>query len=596
MADAGFTPDPWQVDLLRSRDARILMLCARQVGKALDIDTPIPTPDGWVTMGEVRPGDRVYDEAGRACVVVGCSPVEWRDVYCVRFSDGHEITADGDHLWTTLDGGACRARGRVPADWPAWTSPGPTDRPSQPPVRTITTVEMRRTLTTAHGSHNHAIPAARPLQSAEAALPVDPYVLGVSLGGGHASGDELAGVSDSTVKRGAVPCVVASPLRAAGGMAVRPILPASLRAAGVLDRTAIPPAYLRASPAQRLALLQGLMDAGGSVHRKPPSCAFTTTNRELAEGVRELAQSLGLVVRLAKLQGRVYRVRFSPCGVPVFRCPRKLRLTRRGRRARPMRYVESVEPAGRAFVKCISVSSASSLYLAGRGMIPTHNSTATSILALYTAICVERATITVVAPVEEQANELIRKVTAAYGNAGQPIGPPIGDAVSKFLLPNGSRVVALPGKESRMRSYSATLLIMDEAARIPDPVFFAALPTLAASGGRFVGLSTAFAKSGWFYDQWHDAREPYHRLSITAPQCPRISKEFLEAERRKLGDRWYEMEYHNVFGDDVASVFRGEDIRAARSADTLPLFAAGAPASDHTDSSLTPLFPSTAAD
>lgn len=217
-------------------------------------------------------------------------------------------------------------------------------------------------------------------------------------------------------------------------------------------------------------------------------------------------------------------------------------------------------------------------------------SSTTAILALYTAICFARSTITVVAPVEEQANELVRKVTTAYANAGQPIGPPIGDAVSKFLLPNGSRIIALPGKESRMRSYSATLLIMDEAARIPDPVFFAALPTLAASGGRFVGLSTAFAKSGWFYDQWHDPREAYLRLSITADQCPRISKDFLEGEKRKLGERWFAMEYFNVFGDDVASVFRGEDIRAARDAGTLPLFPNDSPAPSHTDSTLTPLF------
>lgn len=199
-------------------------------------------------------------------------------------------------------------------------------------------------------------------------------------------------------------------------------------------------------------------------------------------------------------------------------------------------------------------------------------SSGTALLALFTAITQPNITVTVVAPVEEQANELLRKIATAYHRAGCPIGSPIGDAATKFLLPNGSRVIALPGKESRMRSYASNLLIIDEAARVADPVFYAAGPTLAASGGRFVALSTAFAKSGWFYDQWKDATEQYKRFSIRASQCPRIAPDFLASERRRLGERWYAMEFENVFGDDVASVFSTDDIRRAIS-DSPPLFA-----------------------
>lgn len=203
-------------------------------------------------------------------------------------------------------------------------------------------------------------------------------------------------------------------------------------------------------------------------------------------------------------------------------------------------------------------------------------SQAVALLALFTAITRPRSTTTLVAPVEEQANELLRKIASAYHAAGQPLGKPIGDAATRFVLPNGSRVIALPGKETRMRSYASSLLIIDEAARVLDPVFFAAGPTLAASGGRFVALSTAFAKSGWFYEQWKDEREPYLRLSITADMCPRISPEFLAGERRRLGQRWYDMEFRNVFGETAAGVYRTEDIHAARDVDTLPLFG-GAP-------------------
>lgn len=197
-------------------------------------------------------------------------------------------------------------------------------------------------------------------------------------------------------------------------------------------------------------------------------------------------------------------------------------------------------------------------------------------LALSTALTQPGSTTVVVAPVEEQANELLRKVIAAYHALGDPVGV-VREAVTRLELSNGSRVLALPGKESRMRSYSAKLLVIDEAARVPDSVVNAASPQMAVSKGRFVALSTAFAKSGWFYERWVDPQEQCLRLSIKATDCPRIPPEFLEGERRKLGKRWYEMEYMNVFGDDCAAVFSVDDISRAITRDVLPLFTSARP-------------------
>jgi len=199
-------------------------------------------------------------------------------------------------------------------------------------------------------------------------------------------------------------------------------------------------------------------------------------------------------------------------------------------------------------------------------------STVTAILALSTALSQPGSTTIIAAPVEEQANELLRKVYQTFNAIGRPIAV-VREAVTSFELANGSRILALPGKESRVRSYTTSLLILDEAARIPDDVFSGASPTMAVSKGRLVALSTAFAKSGWFYREWNEG-EGYLRLSITARDCPRIPPEFLESERKTLGERWFAMEYENAFGDDVAAVFSTEDIRAAMSADVEPLFAA----------------------
>lgn len=187
------------------------------------------------------------------------------------------------------------------------------------------------------------------------------------------------------------------------------------------------------------------------------------------------------------------------------------------------------------------------------------------------AITVPGSTVTITAPTESQANELLRKVLLIHNAIGRPVAL-TREAVTYLEYANGSRVLALPGKESRMRSYSADLLIIDEAARVSDDVMNAASPTMAVTRGKFVALSTAFAKSGWFYREWTEG-EGYLRLSVTARQCPRIPAEFLEEERRKLGPRWYAMEYDNEFGDDIAAVFSTEDIRAALGDFTVkPLF------------------------
>ena len=126
-----------------------------------------------------------------------------------------------------------------------------------------------------------------------------------------------------------------------------------------------------------------------------------------------------------------------------------------------------------------------------------------------------------------------------------------------------------------MHGPTADLLIIDEAARVPDAVFRAANPQLSASNGRLVARSTAFAKSGWFYSEWTEGTR-YRRWSIAARECPRHTPEFLESERLSMGDRRFAMAYMNVFGDDADALFSIDDIRRAVSGDVAPLF--GVPA------------------
>jgi Terminase large subunit, T4likevirus-type, N-terminal len=140
-------------------------------------------------------------------------------------------------------------------------------------------------------------------------------------------------------------------------------------------------------------------------------------------------------------------------------------------------------------------------------------------------------------------------------------------------LANGSRVIALPGKEGTVRGYSeVALLVIDEAARVDDALYFAVRPMLAVSKGKLVALSTPFGQRGWFHAEWSGAGD-WERVRVTADQVPRITPEFLAEERQAMGDRWFRQEYCCSFEDTIDAVFAYEDIQAALSNEVKPLFA-----------------------
>src|SRR5262249_30273786 len=156
-------------------------------------------------------------------------------------------------------------------------------------------------------------------------------------------------------------------------------------------------------------------------------------------------------------------------------------------------------------------------------------------------------------PSERQSGELANKVWCYYDAAGKPIAARKRTELQLHLA-NGSRIIALPENERTIRGYSgASLLVIDEASRVSDALYSAMRPMLAVSKGRLLALSTAFGKRGWYYEEW-SGTGPWKRVKITAELCPRISPEFLEEERRALGERWWRQEYFGSFEDAVDCV------------------------------------------
>lgn len=306
---AHWKPHPKQRVALLLDAEELLYGGAAGGGKMLRLDEPVPTPAGWTTIGELRPGDLVFDESGRPTRVLQVFAVDLRPrSFRLTFDDGSTVEACEDHRWLTLDATE-RARGDAGT------------------VRT--TRQVVETLRTKSGRANHAMPIAAPLELPEANLQVDPYLLGAQL---------------------------------------------------AVDLDGIPAAYLRASQEQRLAILQGLMDAGGRVCRSG-AAEFTTTSSRLAEGALELILSLGWKAAIrtgrAELRGRdvgpKYTIKWTPDAY-VFRLQRKRDGQRLAtRRTTRFRYVVAAEPCPPVPMRCIAVENPRGLFLVGRSFLVTHN-------------------------------------------------------------------------------------------------------------------------------------------------------------------------------------------------------------------------------
>lgn len=199
-------------------------------------------------------------------------------------------------------------------------------------------------------------------------------------------------------------------------------------------------------------------------------------------------------------------------------------------------------------------------------------STTTAILALHRALFYPSSLILLVSPSLRQSSELFRKVLTFYRQLEQPI-PPEAESSLRLELKNGSRIVSLPGKEATIRGFSgAALIIEDEAARVPDELYFTVRPMLAVSGGRLILMSTPFGKRGHFFKEWTEGGDTWERIQVTAYECPRISREFLEEERMTLGEWWFRQEYCCEFVETEDSVFTYDQVMMALSDEVKPLF------------------------
>ncbi|MGN1189211.1 MAG: LAGLIDADG family homing endonuclease, partial [Candidatus Ornithospirochaeta sp.] len=250
-------------------------------GKELALDTPIPTPDGFTSMGDLKVGDIVFDENGEPCHVVAKSEVDdTEQAYRLTFRDGSSIVAGERHLWNVeYIHGKPRAK--------QWST-------GEIYKRTMDHRDRFKDNPKKCKESIIRIPVTKPLQAEERELPVDPYLYGYWLGNGCADAAWIT-VRDSDVDeiKKHIPYNLYHEYQQPGSKRLfyeelKRILVPNFR------MKKIAPEYLRASERQRWELLQGLMDSDGCIGTRKSQSVYVSTIRELAESVRELLWSLGI--------------------------------------------------------------------------------------------------------------------------------------------------------------------------------------------------------------------------------------------------------------------------------------------------------------
>jgi hypothetical protein len=173
-------------------------------------------------------------------------------------------------------------------------------------------------------------------------------------------------------------------------------------------------------------------------------------------------------------------------------------------------------------------------------------STVVAILGLVEAIFVPATKVLLLSGCLRQSTELFRIVTDFYHRLRKPFLER--QTAEELVLNNCSRIVCLPCREDTIRGYSrVSLLIIDEAARVPDDLYRAVRPLLAVSEGRLICLSTPYGKPGFFHDCWANGGDDWHRIEAPVERIDCISPAFLARERRALGESWYRQEYQCSF-------------------------------------------------
>ena len=554
-----FIPYPFQRNLIDSFHNNRFSIC-KLPRQPLALDTPIQTPTGWTTMGDIEVGDLVYSPSGKSVPVIKkTDPYYDADCYKLTFDNGEEIVADSDHRW------------KVSSNYLSNTEEG----------KVVTTTELFKIINSKDDNKrgkgkkgSYFIFAAAPLEYPYIDIPLDPYTLGLWLG-------------DGTKRSGVITAHFNDYLQYQENVSVQRVakygnsvefkvsgLYQKLKNLNLICNKHIPEEYLRCSYFQRLELLRGLMDTDGSVKLDTRSFEFYQKDKELCEQVRELLSSLGIKsnLRRKRIKDCWYHTVSFTTTETVFKLQRKIdkcSVTGGDRPQSYRHYIHKIEKTKSVPVACITVDSDEHLFLCGRSNIPTHNSgksvTVTAYL-IHQAIFRDNINIAILANKRETAFELMAKLQTSYENLPKWLQQGVlAWNKGSIELENGSRITASSTSSSAVRGFSYNIVMLDEFAFVPtnvaDDFFSSVYPTISSGKSTKVIIVSTPNGMNHFYKLWNDAekgRNSYRATEAHWSEVPGRDEAWKQETIANTSEQQFQQEFECVWGPTTLEVLDKE--------------------------------------
>lgn len=567
-----FDPYDFQFDLIKKfkKHRFNIALCSRQSGKALALDTPIPMPNGrWTTMGNIEVGDIILNKNGLPTSVTFVTENMYNhNCYEIEFDNGEKIIADEDHLWEVNSSNFCKRNGKNII------------RNQSKVLTTKEILEKKIQFDSYKKPANIYIEYNEGIKNKKVKLPVDPYILGVWIGDGNSSDSRITtniedyeNLKKEITKRGFRVSEFRPDKRNdnTGNFNIYKNC-AALRKENLLKNKHIPKVYFSSSIEQRLELIRGLMDTDGYCKNKNGACEFFQKKYEIILQFRELLSSLGIKSRIRSKEVKnetYYTVSFSTSDYFVFNLKRK-RVNQSYCNGHPKNkriYIKNITKVNSVPVRCIQVDDDESLFLCGKTMIPTHNTTVVAAYVLWYAIFHDDKQVGLVSNKESSAKMILSRIKRAYEQLPVWLKPGVTEYSKTFIaFDNGTKINVAATSADAFRGDTMNILVCDEFAFVPghqaEEFWAANYPTISASKqSKIIIISTPNGLFNIYHRLYVGAelgKNTFVSTKVTWREVPGRDDEWAEEQRRNLGDRQFNQEFAVEFIGSVNTVIKPE--------------------------------------
>jgi len=548
-----------------TKNRQTIILAPRQCGKALSLDTPILTPTGFKNLGSIKVNDIIYGQDGKETRVKFITETMYKhDVYDIEFDTGEIIKADAEHLWNVSN-----------SDWMV----------GKKTLKTEDLIPIHKRLQSRYKPSSLYINTCNSVEFNIRDINIHPYVLGVWIGdGSRCDGRITCHIDDYThYKLKFKECgydisefrpdkrrVTTGAFNVIG-------LVTQLKTYGLIKNKHIPVDYYLNTVESRLNLIRGLMDSDGYC-RKGGSCCFYQSNEEIIDSVSDILISLGIKVHktVKKTTHKpCYTLCFATTELDIFSLPRKLEVQKRckGHPKNNRIYIRSITKCESIPVRCLQVDNDDHLFLCGRTLIPTHNTTAISLVILHYAMFTPYKCCAILANKDAKSMSILNDVKTAFEHL--PDWMKLGCIewnAHTIKFENGSKIFASATSKDAIAGEAVSFLYIDECALIPENLaqeFYKANYPTISKGEKLVITSTARGVGNLFHSLWKgaiDKTNTYVPIRVDYWEVPEYSsalwKENMIADIGLIG---FNSEYGNHFIGSQTTIVAAHALKLMKS-------------------------------